>query len=200
MIKENIQLFVYKKKWRKNNNHNRTRVLNIFKQECVTVGRYTYGGIKVISHNDGSCLRIGDFCSIAPNVTFLLNSEHNLSYISTFPFKSNFLGMQEAESKGDIIIDDDVWIGYNSVIMSGVHIGQGAVIAAGAVVTKDVLPYSIVGGNPAKIIKFRFGEQIIQELLRIDYSKLDEKMIKEHMDNLYCPLIKREQLDWLRLS
>ena len=118
--------------------------------------------------------------------------------ISTFPFKVSFsLEEYEATSKGNIVIDDDVWIGYGATILSGVHIGQGAVIAAGAVVTKDVPPYAIVGGVPAKVIKYRFPQEMIEALLKIDYSKLDKNMISAHIDELYQELTDLQQLDWL---
>jgi serine acetyltransferase len=91
----------------------------------------------------------------------------------------------EATSKGDIIIKDDVWIGANAIILSGVTIGQGALIGAGAVVTKDVPPYAIVGGNPAKVIKYRFSEKVIKKLLEFDFSKLDQNKIKTNIEALY---------------
>lgn len=87
------------------------------------------------------------------------------------------LEIREARSKGSIVIKDDVWVGANSLILSGVTIGQGAVVAAGSVVTKDVPPYAIVGGNPAKIIRYRFEEKIIKKLLKIDYSKINPDKI-----------------------
>lgn len=98
------------------------------------------------------------------------------------------MGLHEAGSKGNIVIDDDVWIGQNAIILSGVHIGQGAVIAAGAVITKDVPPYAIVGGVPAKIIKYRFSEDVIKLLLTIDFSKLTKNLIREHINELYSSI------------
>ncbi|MDD6071629.1 MAG: CatB-related O-acetyltransferase [Clostridiales bacterium] len=135
----------------------------------VKVGNYTYGNLYVHISNTERQLTIGNYCSIAENVCFVLNSDHPLHSISTFPIKTIVLGLSndEAISKGDIIVDDDVWIGYGATIMSGVHFGQGAVVAAGAVVTKDVPPYAIVGGVPAKVIKYRFEPEMIEELLKL---------------------------------
>ena len=98
-----------------------------------------------------------------------------------------YLGVEkeEAFSKGDIFIDDDVWIGYRSTIMSGIHIGRGAVIAAGSVVTKDVPPYAIVGGVPAKVIKYRFDNEIREFASRVDYNKFDKDFVRENLDLLY---------------
>lgn len=129
---------------------------------------------------------------------FLLDSEHPTGHISSFPFKVKMLHTEASEAlgKGNILVDDDVWIGYGAVVMSGVHIGQGAVIAAGAVVTKDVPPYSIVGGVPAKVIKYRFSAEMITELMRIDYSSLTEELVKEHIKELYNELSDVSQLDW----
>ena len=148
--------------------------------------------------NHKSHLSIGSFCSIAGEVTFLLNAEHDISTISTYPFKVMVMGQKaEASTKGDIIVDDDVWIGERATIMSGVHIGQGAVIAAGSVVTHNVPPYAVVGGVPAKVIKYRFSKQIIDALLKVDYSKLTKEMISSHIDILYSKLSDLEQLEWL---
>ena len=105
--------------------------------------------------------------------------------------------MYETNTKGDIIVEDDVWIGIHAIILSGVHIGRGAIIAAGAVVTNDIPPYAIVGGVPAKLIKYRFDHDLINSLLKIDYSKLTNKIILEHMNDLYKKVHSSEQLNWI---
>ena len=202
MIKRVMRIFKERRRyklWKEKNPDNDTAPMNDFDINCVTVGKYTYGGICVYNFNKGEHLRIGNFCSIASNVMFVLNADHNLDTISTFPYKVKCLKTDkyEANTKGDIVVGDDVWIGYGSTIMSGVHIGQGAVIAAGAVVTKDVPPYAIVGGVPAKVIRYRFDNKVIEELLKTDYDKLTREMIEEHIDDLYKKVINIEQLQWL---
>lgn len=194
-----IKVALFRKKWREINKHNDTIACNIFNENTVSVGKGTYGGITVFNDVPTKQLIIGHYCSIALNVTFLLGHDHRVEYLSTFPYKAEILHKQntEAISKGDIIVDDDVWIGYGATIMSGVHIGQGAVVAAGAVVTKDVPPYAIVGGVPAKVIKYRFDPEMIEELLKIDYGKLSKEDIETHIDDLYTELKNPSQLDWM---
>ena len=105
----------------------------------------------------------------------------------------------ETQAKGDIIVNDDVWIGDSALILSGVEIGQGAVIAAGAVVTEDVPPYAVVGGVPARVIKYRFTDDVIKELVKIDYAKVDRKFIELHEDIWYRKVINPESArDFLR--
>ena len=188
------------RKWRRKNRKNLTSIgESIFDFNKVSVGNETYGELNVLQFEKTcSNLRIGSFCSIAPNVTFLMDGEHSLYHLSTYPFKSRlFDEIGECESKGDIIVDDDVWVGYGATIISGVHIGQGAVVAAGAVVTKDVPPYAIVGGVPAKVIKYRFEPVMIEELLKVDYSKLTKEDIEKHIDDLYTELKDPSQLEWM---
>ena len=152
----------------------------------------------VLNWGEKERLVIGSYCSIAQEVMFILNADHYTDHVSTFPFRVNCLGdYKEGTSKGDIIIEDDVWIGYRAIIMSGVHIGQGAVVAAGAVVTKDVPAYAIVGGTPAKIIKYRFEEKIVDYLKQIDYEKLDIEFIKKYEEEMYKPVKSIEQIRWL---
>lgn len=131
------------------------------------------GGVKVLAYdNEIESLIIGNYVSIAGNVTFLLGGEHNYRMASTFPFYTHIFGessLGPTLSKGPIQVKDDVWIGYGTLVLSGVTIGKGAVIGAGSVVTKDVPPYAIFAGN--KIIKYRFKEDIIERLEKIDLSK-----------------------------
>lgn len=135
-------------------------------------------------------LIIGKFCSIACGAKFLFNSaNHTLSSLSTYPFplffeewnldKKNVA--QSWDNKGDIIIGNDVWIGYEAVILAGVSIGDGAIIGARAVVTKDVPPYTIVGGVPAKSIKKRFSDETISSLLSIQWWNWSKEKISKNI-------------------
>ncbi len=193
--------------YRKRNSDNFTFPANFFNIDCVSVDRGTYGEINILGGETFSGVEgirkviIGSYCSIASGVTFISHQEHSTNHISTFPFKVMVLGEKfEALSKGDIVIDDDVWIGYGSTILSGVHIGQGAVIMAGSVVSKDIPPYSMCGGVPAKPVKYRFSEDIIQKLLTIDFSKLDDTLVKEHINELYETVTEDTDLSWLPLK
>lgn len=188
-----------KRDWLKKNKHNDTALLECVDTSTIKVGNYTYGGLRVKNDFPDRKLIIGNFCSIGNDVVFLVGQEHEYSRISTFPFKARCLRNEkhEAASKGDIVIDDDVWIGYGAKILSGVHIGQGAVVGAGAIVTRDVEPYAIVAGIPAKEIKKRFDKKMVEALLKVDYGKLTREMVEEHLEDLYEPLINIEQLQWL---
>lgn len=131
------------------------------------IGDYTYGHPKILG--DGK-LSIGKFCSIADGVTILLGVEHRTEWATTYPFPALFTEAQHITghpfTKGPITIGHDVWIGHNATILSNVTIGNGAVIGAGAVVSKDVASYSIVAGNPARHVRYRFGEEWIDFLNR----------------------------------
>lgn len=198
-IKKIIKLALFRSQWQKKYPGSDITPQNIFDLDIVKAGKWSYGELNVVAFSNKSKLVIGNCVSIAQNVSFVLDGEHYLNHISTFPFKVKVLKNSESESfsKGDIIVDDDVWVGYGATIMSGVHIGQGAVVAAGAVVTKDVPPYAIVGGVPAKVIKYRFEPEMIEELLKIDYSKLTKEEIEKHIDDLYVELKDKRQLDWM---
>lgn len=136
-------------------------------------------------------LKIGKFCSIACGAKFLFTSaNHTMKSLSTYPFPIFFEEWQldgkdicdAWDNKGDIVIGNDVWIGYEAVILSGVTIGDGAVIGSRAVVTKDVEPYTIVGGVPAKPIRKRFDEQMIKKLEKIRWWNWDEEQIRQNLE------------------
>lgn len=180
----------FDKKWRKINPHNDTVVGDrFFPIDVVEVGNHTYGmlNIQSVFSTPDEKLKIGNFVSIAPGAMFLMGVNHQIQTYSTFPLYSRFVNRCpiDAVSKGHIIIEDEVWIGTNAIIFSGVKVEKGAIIAAGALVTKDVPPYAIVGGNPAKIIKYRFSKEIIDILLPIKLDKIPLEWIKENIDFMY---------------
>ena len=152
------------------------------------IGEYTYGTPIIKAWDDKTHLIIGKFCSIAGNVQILLGGEHRTDWITTYPFNiifpeaSNFTG--HPATKGYINIGHDVWIGQNAIILSGVTIGNGAVIGAGSVVTKDVPAYAIAGGNPAKVVRHRFSEQEIMSLEKIAWWNWPIEKIIASLDSL----------------
>ena len=132
-----------------------------------------YGGLEVIFFGTpGERVEIGNYVSIGPHVTFLAGGEHRLDCATTYPFRAYGAGEVEAVSRGPIVVKDDAWIGLGAKILSGVTIGQGAVVAAGAVVVRDVPPYAVVGGVPAKLIRWRFPEAVRTKLAAIDWSAM----------------------------
>lgn len=185
MIRVRLRLFQFK--WIKKNKNNETIPMVLFNPDNVSVGKCTYGCLNIVSFGDDTKLSIGNYVSISEDVTFLLDVEHYTDKISTYPFKVKLLHncTFEAFSKGDIVVEDDVWIGHGATIMSGVHIGKGAVVASGAVVTKDIPAYAIVGGVPAKVIKYRFSEEFRESISGFDFDKLDKNKVEENIELLY---------------
>ncbi len=148
---------------------------------------------------NGDKLKVGKFCSIACGAKFLFTSaNHKMHSISTYPFPIFFedWGLDVTnitsawDNKGDIVIGNDVWIGYEAIVLSGVTIGDGAIIGTRAVVTKDVPPYTIVGGIPAKPIRKRFSDEVISKLLELQWWNWPENRIKENIDVIQSGRIK----------
>jgi len=164
----------------------------------MSFGKYTYGNPNIMYKNDNVKLVVGNFSSIAANVTIYLGNGigHDMSFVSTYPFgyihNNIFTNVtnNSRNTRGDVIIGNDVWIGENVRIMSGVTIGDGAVIANNSHVVKNVEPYSIVGGNPAKHIKYRFTPEQIEKLLFIKWWDWDDDKI-----NKFIPLICSPDID-----
>jgi acetyltransferase-like isoleucine patch superfamily enzyme len=145
----------------------------LYTDERLTIGRYSYGEPKVATFpGDEAHVRIGAFCSIGPDVILMDGGDHRVDWISTFPFRAAFdlpgaYADGHPRSRGDLEIGNDVWIGRGARIRSGVHVGDGAVVAAYAVVTHDVRPYAIVAGVPAREVRRRFSDQQVQALEQI---------------------------------
>jgi len=163
----------------------------------MLVGKHTYGEYNINKHFewDGGKIIIGNFCSIAQNLNIWLGGRHNTNWVTTYPFghtnkdifnSFNGDGHPPINQGGlDVTIGSDVWIGANVTIMPGIKIGDGAVIANNSHVVKNVEPYSIVGGNPAKLIRHRFSPEQIEQLLRIKWWYWDDDKINAHV-HLLC--------------
>lgn len=170
---------------------------NIINNPQIIVGDYTYYDDPENVHNFeknvlylfefmGDKLIIGKFCQIATGVRFIMNgSNHAMNGFSTYPFKV-FGGewskaSLDVKNKGDTLVGNDVWIGNNATIMQGIKIGDGAVIGTNSLVTKDVEPYTIVGGNPAREIRKRFDKETIKFLLELKWWNWDVEKITNHL-------------------
>ncbi len=176
----------------------------------VEVGEFTYyddpAGPDAFLRNvryhfefNGDRLVIGRFCAIATGAQFVMNGgNHRIDGISTFPFpifeawRGRWAGEMDFPKRGDTVVGNDVWIGYDALVMPGVHIGDGAVVATRSVVTRDVPPYAIVGGNPARVIRSRFDDATVERLLRIAWWDWDPERIFDAI-----PLISGGDVDAL---
>ena len=156
------------------------------KYKHFEIGDYTYGKPNIQGYDGRATFKIGRFCSIASNVTIFLGIEHRTDWITTYPFVEfpECCKSGVNKSKGDVTIGNDVWVGDGALILSGVSIGNGAVIGARAVVTKDVKPYEIVAGNPARHIRFRFDEETIAGLTKIRWWDWPIEKIKAESDTI----------------
>lgn len=185
----------------------------LVKNPNVVVGEYTYyDDPDGPEHFEAKCvlyhfpfigdkLVMGKFCALARGVKFIMNgANHKVSGFSTFPFYIFGQGWEavmpqpgDLPFKGDTVVGNDVWVGYDALVMPGVKIGDGAIVAARSVVTKDVPPYSVVGGNPASFIKQRFSDEVVAELLAIRWWDWPVKLITKNL-----PAIVGADLDALR--
>lgn len=177
-----INFAIFKVKWRLRNKHNFTTPIKVYPMELVIVGKHSYGPIDVYTYDSPTeKLLIGSYCSIAKDVRFILGGNHITNHILTYPINNMLISnkINDSFSKGEVIIEDDVWIGVGAIILSGVKLGQGCVVGAGAVVTKSFPPFSIIGGNPARLLKMRFEKDVVDQLLNIglDFSCFDKKFI-----------------------
>ena len=164
----------------------------------IKKGDYSYGEVNIdCLFNHGTHVECGKFCSIASRITVYLGGNHRTDWITTYPFGhihknvfNKFDGEGHPHTKGNVIIGNDVWIGNGVTIMSGVKIGDGAVIACNSHVVKDVEPYTMVGGNPAQLIKKRFTDEQIEKLLQIKWWDWDVQKINDN-----TPLLCNDNID-----
>jgi virginiamycin A acetyltransferase len=153
-------------------------------EEYNVLYNYDFSKVKLI---------IGKFCAIAAETRFIMTGDHKLDAISTYPFPifrhgwENAFNVYDLPVKGDIVVGNDVWFGYDSLIKNGVTIGNGAIVAAKAVVTKDVPPYAVVAGNPAKVVKMRFDHTAIERLQKIAWWDWNIEKINRNL-KLICHL------------
>lgn len=165
------------------------------KDKRIHIGRYTYGRPEFRLWLKTDTINIGQFCALARGVVIFGGGEHNISFVSSYPFSKKLTNTVIRDrclsSKGPTVIKDDVWIGEGATILSGVTIGFGAVIGAKAVIASDILPYAVVVGNPAKTIKYRFSEIEISALLRIKWWDWPIEKIVENIDYLSSPNLAR---------
>ncbi len=181
IFKNIIRLFCNKKSLLFTNQKNEYR--------CYSIGDYTYGEPRIIKGRTHGCLYIGKYCSIAEEVELLLVNDHRTNWVSTYPFPVTEHKVDEFPAyprrRGDIIIKNDVWIGRGAKIVAGATVGNGAVVGAHCLVTKDVPDYAIVVGNPQKIIKYRFNEDVVTKLLSIAWWNWDHSRVQENL-HLIC--------------
>jgi acetyltransferase-like isoleucine patch superfamily enzyme len=161
----------------------------------IPMGRHSYNyGISVIGHESilaGSS--IGNFCSISDNLQLIAKGKHMVDWVTTYPFRVKWnmdVPLNELSPTYPIIIENDVWIASNVKILQGVVIGNGSVIATESFVTSDVQPYSIVGGNPAKVLRYRFTKRQIEQLLQIEWWYWDDEKIRN-----FVPLLVSNNVD-----
>jgi chloramphenicol O-acetyltransferase type B len=162
----------------------------------LVIGRHSYGSPKVWMYRGSECkVIIGNFGSIGPGVQFIAGGIHPPSWVSTYPFRIKWKmngayddGMPE--TRGDIIIGSDVWLGTDVVVLSGLNIGHGAIVATRSVVTHSIPPYAIVAGSPARIVKYRFDADIVDRLIKIAWWEWDDEKIHEAV-----PLLSSGNMD-----
>ena len=152
------------------------------------IGQWSYGTPEVYSWGEGAHLIIGKYCSIAAGVKIYLGGEHRTDWVTTYPFNVIDSASRtipgHPKTKGNVVVENDVWIGNEAVILSGVTLGNGCVVGARSVVTKSVPPYTIVAGNPAKVIRTRFSEAVVRELLEIAWWEWPDDKVRSAIPHL----------------
>jgi acetyltransferase-like isoleucine patch superfamily enzyme len=181
------------------------RLKKLRKYGLISVGDYSYGFHDAYFWNKETKLEIGKYCSIAEGVVFILGGEHRSDWVTTYPFSAFPNEWESAAtipghpgSKGDIVVGNDVWIGNGALVLSGVTIGHGAIIGARSVITKNIEPYAIYAGNPAKLIRYRFDQGVREKLLDLAWWNWPyEKIVAKMSQLLSAPELEdlKEEID-----
>lgn len=159
-----------------------------------SIGKGSYGDLSVVDFGEGTILTVGKYCSFARGSQVMLGGNHRADWVTTYPFSAlderfrSFRG--HPQSKGDVVIGNDVWVAREAMILSGVTIGDGAVIGARAVVSRDVPPYTIVAGNPAVEIRSRFPAETVERLLALRWWDWPDERIAKAMPHLLSDRIE----------
>jgi acetyltransferase-like isoleucine patch superfamily enzyme len=173
------------------------RLQSLVRAGRVSMGRHTYGlpQVVIFGGDTKTCLRIGNYVSIGYDVQILLGGNHRVDWVTTFPLRKR-LGLPGADedghpaSKGDVVISNDVWLGLGAKILSGVVIGDGAVVRAHAVVTRSVRPYAIVAGSPARETRRRFTDEQVARLLKVAWWNWGDSKVRAEVQQLCNPDIE----------
>ena len=162
----------------------------------VEIGRHTYGLTKesfFVPHKNVP-VRIGSFCSIGPGVLFICAAEHRIDTATTYPIQfvdGKIRNAPGTAGKGPITVGHDVWIGARCIVLGGVTIGNGAVIGAGSIVTRDIAPYAVAVGNPARVMRYRFVPEIIERLQALQWWNWSDDLIRDRVELLMATDIER---------
>lgn len=170
-----------------------------YPQYRIGKGTYDCGDLSVYSWGEGAELSIGAYCSIAKGVQIFLGGEHRTDWVTTYPFNVMWRSAKaisgHPKTKGDVMIGNDVWIAQDAIILSGVTISDGAVIGAGAIVATDVPPYTIVVGNPARVLKKRFDDHTVERLQSVKWWEWSEERIEKAL-----PLLMNQEVERFLLA
>jgi acetyltransferase-like isoleucine patch superfamily enzyme len=162
--------------------------------DYITIGEHTYFADLTLHRWGNETVKIGRYCAMSQKVSLLAGGNHRTDVVSAYPFDSKFRIAAGVEDRSygvgqtGIEIGNDVWVGYGASIIGTVKVGDGAVIAAQAVVFTDVPPYGIAVGNPAKVLKFRFNDDVIEKLLALKWWDWSDEVVKERLNDFYLPV------------